>query len=181
MPTQIILTSNIPGLGAEGDQVAVADGYARNFLLPRQKAIVASAGALRRIESLKLQRVERERKDLEEAQELAKKIGKLNSTVELQAGEDGKVFGSVTSADIAGALESRGFKVDRKSVLLDEPIKKLGTFEIEIRLHAQVNAKFKLTIESPNMPAPEAAPSADAKGKAPARPATKPKSSKKTT
>ncbi len=165
MSTQLILTANIHGLGSEGDQVLVADGYARNFLLPRNKAVLASAAALRRIESLKLLRAQREQKELEEAQELAKKISKLNSTVELQAGQEGKLFGSVTSADIAGALSSRGFEVDRKNVLLDEPIKKLGTFEISIRVHSQVNAKFKLTIVSPNLPTSEAATTGEAKPK----------------
>ncbi len=159
MPTQIILTSNVQGLGSEGDQVAVADGYARNFLLPKSMAIIASPSALRRIESLKLLRAERERKELEQAQETARKISKLNSTVELQIGENNKVFGSVTSSDIASALHSRGFEIDRKAILLDEPIKKLGTFEIPIRLHSQVIASFKLTVESPNLPVSGAKPS----------------------
>lgn len=157
MPTQLILTSSVPALGSEGDQVSVNDGYARNFLIPKKLAVIASVGALRRIESLKMLRAERERKELEEAQELASKISKLNSTVELQTGEGGKVFGSVTSADIASAMASRGFVVDKKAVLLDEPIKKLGTFEIPIKLHAQVNASFKLTVVSPNVPTAAAA------------------------
>ncbi len=160
MATQVILTSNINGLGSEGDQVSVSDGYARNFLLPKSMALIATPAALRRIESLKLLRAERERKELEEAQEVAKKISKLNSTVELQTGEGGKVFGSVTSADIAAALASRGFEFDRKAILLDEPIKKLGTFEIPIRIHSQVNAIFKLNVVSPNLPAASEAPAA---------------------
>ncbi len=160
MSTQLILTANVKGLGAEGDQVMVADGYARNFLLPRSLAMAATSSAMRRVESLKLLRAERERKELEEAQELAKKISKLNSTVELQCGENGKVFGSVTNADIASALAERGFQIDRKAVLLEEPIKKLGNFEIPIRLHSQVNAQFKLTVVSPNLPAVAATTSA---------------------
>lgn len=160
MPTQLILTKNVKNLGAEGDQVSVADGYARNFLLPRQMAIAATPGAMRRIEALKLLRAERERKELEEAQELGKKIGKLSSTVELKAGEGGKVFGSVSAADIAAALAERGFQVDRRSVHLEEPIKKLGNFEIPIRLHPQVTAVFKLTVASPDAPAPAAEESA---------------------
>lgn len=123
-------------------------------------AMIATAAAVRRIESLKMLRMERERKELEQAQELAGKISKLNSTVELQAGESGKVFGSVTSADIARALASRGFEVDRKAVLLEEPIKKLGVFEIPVRIHPQVNATFKLTVIAPNMPATPVAPAA---------------------
>jgi large subunit ribosomal protein L9 len=162
MPTQLILTSNVQGLGSEGDQVAVTDGYARNFLLPKNLATTATPAALRRVESLKLLRTERERKELEEAQELAKKISKLNSTVELQTGENGKVFGSVTSADIANALASRGFSIDKKAVLLTEPIKKTGTFDIPIRIHPQVNATFKLIINS-NLPAAGATPEPKAK------------------
>jgi large subunit ribosomal protein L9 len=165
MSTQIILTSNVKGLGGEGDQVAVADGYARNFLFPQNKAVPATAVAIRKIESLKLLRAERERKELEQAQELANKISKLNSTVELQAGENGKVFGSVTSIDIANALTSRGFEIDKKAVLLDEPIKKIGTFEILIRLHPQVNATFKLTTTSPNLPANTESTASDGKPK----------------
>ncbi|MCC7517756.1 MAG: 50S ribosomal protein L9 [Verrucomicrobiae bacterium] len=160
MSTQLILTTNVKNLGAEGDVVSVADGYARNFLLPRQMAVVATTGAMRRVESLKLLRTERERKELEEAQELGKKIDKLSSTVELQAGEGGKVFGSVSGADIAAALAERGFQVDKRSIQLDEPIKKAGSFEIPIRLHAQVTATFKLTVAIPHAPAAEEAPAA---------------------
>ena len=165
MSTQVILTANINALGAEGDLVAVSDGYARNFLFPKKMAVTATPAALRRVESLKLLRAERERKELEAAQEMAKKISKLNSTVELQAGENGKLFGSVTSADIAGALASRGFEIDKKAVLLDEPIKKVGTFEIPIRIHAQVNATFKLVVESPKLSATEIAAETKVKGR----------------
>ena len=150
MSTQLILTKNVKGLGSEGDQVSVADGYARNFLLPQQLAAAATPGAMRRIESLKLLRAERERKDLEEAQELGKKISKLSSTVELQSGEGGKIFGSVSSSDIAAALAQRGFPVDKRSIQLEEAIKKLGSFEIPIQLHPQVTATFKLTVVSPH-------------------------------
>jgi large subunit ribosomal protein L9 len=154
MPTQVVLTSNVKGLGSEGDQVAVADGHARNYLFPHNLAIEATPAAMRRIESLKLLRAERERKELEQAQELATKIGKISCTVELQTGEGGKVFGSVTNMDIANALINNGFQIDKKAVLLDDPIKKVGSFEIPIRLHPQVNATFKLTVISPNAPAP---------------------------
>ncbi len=152
MSTQLILTSNVHGLGAEGDQVVVSDGYARNFLIPQSMAMIATPSAMRRIESLKVLRTERERKELEQAQEVASKISKLNSTVELQVGESGKAFGAITSSDIANALASCGFKMDRKAVLLDEPIKKSGTFDIPIRIHSQVTATFKLTVVSPNLP-----------------------------
>lgn len=165
MPTQLILTANVQGLGSEGDRVAVADGYARNYLLPQSLAMTATAAALRQIESLKLKRAERERKELEEAQELAKKISKLHSAVELQTGEQGKAFGSITNTDIASALAGRGFQIDRKAVLLDEPIKKTGLFEIPIRLHPQVTATFKLTVSSANQPAPAETTEADARTK----------------
>jgi large subunit ribosomal protein L9 len=164
MATQLILTSNLPGLGSEGDQVTVADGYARNFLLPKSLALEATPAALKRVESLKLLRTERERKELEEAQELSKKISKLTSSVELAGGEKGKVFGSITSADIASGLKSRGFEVDKKAILLDEPIKKTGNFEIPIKLHPQVTATFKLTVTS-NAPAETTEESKDTKPK----------------
>lgn len=166
MLTRLILTANIPGLGAEGDQATVNGGYARNFLIPRNLAVLATAAAMKRVEALKLLRAERERKELEHAQELAKKIAKIQSTVELQTSEEGKLFGSVTNMDIASALASRGFEVDRKAVLLEEPIRKTGSYEIPIRLHAQVTATFKLTVASLNQPTPtEEKPSAK-KGKA---------------
>ncbi len=174
MRTQLILTSNVPGLGTEGDQVTVAGGYARNFLLPKNMAMIATPAALRRVESLKLLSAERERKELEHAQELAKKISKLQSSVELQSGEDGKLFGSVTNADIASAMAARGFEIDHKWVELAEPIRKIGEYEIPIRLHSQVKATFKLTVASANQPAPVAAPHKEAKPKASKDPA-KPK------
>lgn len=166
MLTRLILTANIPGLGAEGDQVTVNGGYARNFLIPRNLAVLATAAALKRVEALKLLRAERERKELEHAQELAKKIAKIQSTVELQTSEEGKLFGSVTNIDIASALASRGFEVDRKAVLLEEPIRKTGSYEIPVRLHPQVTATFKLTVASLNQPAPTEEKLAAKKGKA---------------
>jgi len=156
MRTQLILTANVSGLGSEGDQVTVASGYARNFLIPQNMATIATAAALKRVESLKLLRAERERKELEQAQELAGKISKLQSSVELQSGESGKLFGSVTNADIASALAARGFEIDRKWVVLDEPIRKVGAYEIPIRLHPQVKAAFQLTVTSANQPTPVA-------------------------
>jgi large subunit ribosomal protein L9 len=179
MSTSVILTSNVQGLGGEGDRVRVADGYARNFLIPRSLALIETSSALRMIEALKLRRAERERKELEEAQELAKRISKLHATEELQIGENGKVFGSVTNHDIADALKAKGFQVDRKAILLDEPIKKIGNFEIPIRVHPQVNAMFKLTVTSP-LPPEEAEDSSrpakkDFKAKAPRGKTTKKK------
>lgn len=159
MSTQLILTSNIPGLGSEGDQVSVSGGYARNFLIPKNMAMPATPDALRKVESLRLLRAERERKELEHAQELAKKIAAIQSNVELQSGEDGKLFGSVTSADIAQGLAARGFEIDRKAILLEEPIRKVGAYEIPIRLHPQVKTTFKLAVTSVNQPAPVAADS----------------------
>jgi len=182
MPTQLILTSNVQGLGAEGDQVTVADGFARNFLLPKSMAVLVTPSELRRVESFKLLRAGRERKELEQAQELARKIGKLNSTVELQTGEKGRAFGSITNADIAGALRSCGFEIDRKAVLLTEPIKQVGIFDIPIRLHPQVNASFKLNVVSPNLPVPGATPHPETlpgQGHGKARP-VKPRTSRKT-
>ncbi|MDD2710127.1 MAG: 50S ribosomal protein L9 [Verrucomicrobiae bacterium] len=165
MLTKLILTANIPTLGAEGDQVSVASGYARNYLVPKKLAVMATAAAMKRIESLKLLRAERERKELEQAQELAGKIAKFHNTVELQTAEDGKLFGSVTNADIATALASRGYEIDRRSILLENPIRKVGVYEIEIRLHQQVTTKFKLTVVSANQPTPQAAKEDDPKAK----------------
>ena len=148
--TEVILTEKIASLGAEADIVKVRPGYARNFLIPQGKALEVTPSTLRRINLLKTKRAQREAQELNEAEELARRINKLKITVELETGETGKAFGSVTATDIAERIKSElGGKteIDRHRIQLERPIKESGTQEISIKLHADVTAKFSLTVK----------------------------------
>jgi large subunit ribosomal protein L9 len=148
--TEVILTEKIASLGAEADIVKVRPGYARNFLIPQGKALEVTASTLRRINLLKTKRAQREAQELNDAEELARRINKLKITIELETGETGKAFGSVTASDIAERIKSDlGGKteIDRHRIQLERPIKESGTHEISIKLHADVTAKFPLTVK----------------------------------
>lgn len=148
--TEVILTEKIASLGAEADIVKVRPGYARNFLIPQGKALEVTPSTLRRINLLKTKRAQREAQELNDAEELARRINKLKVSFELETGETGKAFGSVTASDIAEKLKSElGGKteIDRHRIQLDRPIKESGTHEILIKLHADVAAKFSLTVK----------------------------------
>jgi large subunit ribosomal protein L9 len=148
--TEVILTEKIASLGAEADIVKVRPGYARNFLIPQGKALEVTPSTLRRINLLKTKRAQREAQELNDAEELARRINKLKITLELETGETGKAFGSVTTSDIAERIKSElGGKteIDRHRIQLERPIKESGTQEIAIKLHADVTAKFSLTVK----------------------------------
>src|SRR5450432_64313 len=134
--TQVILIENIPGLGAEADVVKVKPGYARNFLLPQGKAYEVTPVTLRKINLLKAKRAEREGRELNESEELARKINKLKITLELETGATGKAFGSITASDIAEKLKTElgGTEIERHKITLEHPIKSTGTHEITIKL-----------------------------------------------
>ncbi|HSH38738.1 MAG TPA: 50S ribosomal protein L9 [Chthoniobacterales bacterium] len=155
--TQIILTENIPGLGAEADVVKVRRGFARNFLLPQGKAYEVTPASMRKLDMLKAKRAEREAKELNEAEEIARRIGKSKMVFTLETGESGKAFGSVTANDIAMRLKNEvGAEVERHRIVLEHPIKSTGEHEISIKLHADVTATMKFTVKSANEPKPEA-------------------------
>src|ERR671924_35002 len=117
--TQLVLTENVPGLGAEADVVKVRRGYARNYLLPRGKAYEVTAASLRELENLKKKRAEREARELNEAEELSRRIGKLRVTFSLETGETGKAFGSITAQDIVTRLKNEiGEEIDRHKINL---------------------------------------------------------------
>ncbi len=164
--TEVILTHNIVGLGAESDQVKVAAGYARNFLIPQGLAIPLTAANKRRLEVLKQRRAEREAHELNTMTELAKSISKLICLLTVKTGEDGKMFGTVTSGMIADQLKTQfDVSLDKRKIHLDQPIRTLGDHEVELKLHPDVNAKLKVRVESSTpLPPPEAAP-APAEGK----------------
>ncbi len=156
--TEVILTHNIVGLGAESDQVKVAAGYARNFLFPQGLAIPLTSANKRRIEVLKQRRAEREAHELNTMSELAKSISKLICVITVKTGEDGKMFGTVTSGMIADQLKTQfEISLDKKKIHLEQPIRALGEHEIELRLHPDVTSSLKVRVES-STPLPEAPP-----------------------
>jgi len=163
--TEVILTHNIVGLGGESDQVKVAAGYARNYLFPQGLAIPLTGANKRRLEALKQRRAEREAHELNTMTELAKGISKLICVVTVKTGEDGKMFGTVTSGMIADQLKNQfEITLDKRKIHLDQPIRTLGEHEIELRLHADVISKLKLRVESSTpLPEPAVAPALEAK------------------
>ncbi len=165
MSTQVILTAAIENLGNEGDVVEVKDGFARNFLLPQKKAIPATPANLRRIEALRKKREAERQAQRAEAQALADKLAKISCTLTAAAGADGKLFGSVTAADIAEALKSVGAVVERRKIVLPQPLRELGAFDVEIKLHPEISVKIKVWVVSESAPAnASAAASADLDG-----------------
>lgn len=136
---KLILTQEVDGLGTAGDIVDVKDGYGRNFLLPNGVAIVWTKGAEKQITQIKRAREAREVRGLEHAQELKEQIEGLDIKLPVRAGEQGKLFGSVTVADIAGAIRSAGGPlVEKRSITLSKPIKSIGSHKVSIRLHPEV-------------------------------------------
>ncbi|MEY5027403.1 MAG: hypothetical protein RLZZ244_2931 [Verrucomicrobiota bacterium] len=149
--TEVILTEKIESLGAEADVVKVRAGYARNFLIPSGKALEVTPVTLRKVNLLKAKRAEREARELNEAEELSRRISKLKIQLELETGETGKAFGSITAADIVARLKTElGGKVeiDRHRVQLERPIKESGSHEIAIKLHHDVTAKLTLQVKA---------------------------------
>ncbi|MEI8294163.1 MAG: 50S ribosomal protein L9 [bacterium] len=159
--TEVILTANIPKLGAEADIVKVRRGFARNFLFPQGKALEISAGTLRQINHLKAKRAEREAREVTAAEELASKINKLSVSFTLEAGATGKAFGSVTAKDIHDriAAELKLEDLPKHAVVLDKAIKESGEHTVAVKLHADVTANLKLEVVV-NAPAVEEAPEA---------------------
>jgi large subunit ribosomal protein L9 len=156
--TEIILTENIPGLGAEADVVKVRRGYARNFLLPQGKAYEVTKRSLRQLDNLKAKRAAREAAELNEAEELSRRISKLKVVFTLETGETGKAFGSVTAQDLVKRLKNElGNEIDRHRIVLEHPLKTTGEHEVSIKLHHDVTAKFAFQIKSATENAGESA------------------------
>jgi len=155
--TEVILTHNIIGLGGESDQVKVAAGYARNYLIPQGLAIPLTGANKRRIESLKQRRAVREADELNHMNDLSRSLAKLVAVVTVKTGEDGKMFGAVTSGTIADQLKTQfDVSLDKKKIHLEQPIRTLGTHEVELRLHHDVITKLQVRVES-STPLPTAA------------------------
>jgi large subunit ribosomal protein L9 len=142
----VILREDIDKLGARGQLVKVAPGYARNFLLPNKMAVAATESNKKIVEQERQAHLRREAKVEGEAKDLGKMLGTVAITISQKAGENDQLFGSVTSKDIAEALEKQGYTIERRKIVLDEPIKILGEFKIPVRLHREVTAEITVHV-----------------------------------
>jgi large subunit ribosomal protein L9 len=146
---KIILQKEVDKLGTPGEVVTVADGYARNYLVPRGLAIPASKGAVRHAESLKRAHDDRVSKARKEAEALAERLAQVTVRVTHRAGEEGKLFGSITAQDLAEEIERGvGEPIDRRAIHLDEPIRSVGTHQVHVRLHPEVTATLAVEVQA---------------------------------
>lgn len=145
-PMKVILRQNHENLGESGEVVEVKDGFARNYLIPRQIAMQATPQNLKIYEQFKQRDRIKASKERKASEELAEKLKDVSITATVSVGEEDKVFGAVTSQNIADLLESKGFEIDRRKIQLDEPLKALGVYEIPIKLHPEVEASVKVWV-----------------------------------
>ena len=143
---KIILRQDYENLGKAGDIVTVKPGYARNFLLPKQIAYPAKPNFIRMLEEEKRQKQQRQHKEKKVAEALAEKLNKVSVTISVSVGEEDKIFGSVTTMDIAEALKKEGYEIDRRKIVLEEPIKALGIYSVPIKVHPEVEASIKVWV-----------------------------------
>jgi large subunit ribosomal protein L9 len=143
---EVILKEDVAKLGSRGDVVKVADGYGRNFLLPKRLAIEATAGNKQVIEQMRAAALRRSAKEKAQAEELAKQFEGISVSFQRRSGEHDQLFGSVTSGDLADALEKKGFNIDRRKIQLHEPLKTLGEFTVPLKLHKDVTTHLKVVI-----------------------------------
>jgi large subunit ribosomal protein L9 len=145
---EVILREDIDHLGHRGDVIKVADGYGRNFLLPKKLAMEATAANKSVIDQMKQSAVRRSAKEKTDAEQLVAQLDLIELTFERRVGENEHLFGSVTSSEIAHGLESKGFHIDRRKVQLEEPLKQLGEFHVPVKLHREVTAHVKVTVKA---------------------------------
>lgn len=145
---KVILLEDIEKLGKEGDVVDVAPGYARNYLILKKKALVSSPGNMKKFEEIKKMKTVQYMKSKEEAEKLAEKLNTLSITAVVKVDENERLYGSVTSPDIAELLRKEGYEIAKKKIIIDEPIKSLGVYTIPIGLHEEVQATIKLWVVS---------------------------------
>lgn len=148
--SEILLLKPVDGLGAEGDQVKVRAGYARNFLLPQGMAMPLTQANRKRVEALKKARTSREAKELDGAQEIAKQIEKAGIAIAVKTGEGGKLFGAVTAHDIHDKLAAAGINVEKRRIHLGQPVKTLGKHTVKIKLHTDVSVELSFDVVSEN-------------------------------
>ena len=140
---KVILRKNFSQLGKIGDVVEVKDGYARNFLIPRQIAYLATEGNIKALEEEKKVVAKKEAANLDNARNLAAELEKISITIPVKVGEEEKIFGSVTTQMIADAIKEKGFEIDKRKIEISEPIKALGIYTVNVKLHSDVNASVK--------------------------------------
>lgn len=143
---KVLLKNDVPSLGTGGEVVKVRPGFARNYLLPRGLAVAASAGNLARVEDIKRQVASQAKAELEAANAAAAQLSSASVTITRAVGEEGKMYGSVTTKDIEDAFAAAGVKVDRRKMVLPDAIKSIGTFEVPIKLHSAVTATLKVNV-----------------------------------
>jgi large subunit ribosomal protein L9 len=143
---EVILREEIKGLGKAGELVKVKDGFARNFLLPQKKAVGADPKNMKQLEHQKRVAEAREKKIRKSSEDMAARLASLSITIAREAGEEDKLYGSVTSKDIADALRKEGVTIDKRIIELKEPLKQIGVFEVDVRLHHEVMAKVKVWV-----------------------------------
>lgn len=143
---QVILRKNIEKLGAAGDMVEVSNGYGRNYLLPRGLAIEATPRNIKTIEHEKILISERKKSEIRDAEEIKKKISEISVTIAMQAGEEDKLFGAVTTMDIEEALSKEGISIDKRNIFLEEPIKRLGIYNVNVKVHPEVMTELKVWV-----------------------------------
>ena len=143
---EVILREHVDNLGKRGEIVKVADGYARNYLLPRKLALLATDGNRKQIEREREKFEAKESEERKAAEALSARMGSLEIQIPRRVGENEVLFGSVTTADIAAALDAKGFEVDRRKLQLSEPIKKLGEFDVPLKLHRDVSTTVKVKV-----------------------------------
>ena len=144
---QIILQEDVEKLGNRGEVVTVAEGYARNFLLPRKLALEATPGNMKRLEKMRVAFAKKESTERADAQKLAELLAAVSLTLTRKSGENDRLFGSVTSADISEALAAQGFTIDKRKIQLADPIKTLGEFPVPVKLHREVQAAVAVTVK----------------------------------
>jgi len=144
---RVILKDDVEGLGPIGHMVDVSDGYARNYLIPKNLAIEANPRNLKRFEHEKRQIMAKAEKVKRSAVDMAKRLSDIKLEIMAKAGEEGKLFGSITTMDIADALSKEGIDIDRRKISIDEPIKRLGTYDVSIRLHPDVDVKLSIEVK----------------------------------
>jgi large subunit ribosomal protein L9 len=153
---EVILKEDVAKLGSRGDVVKVAEGYGRNYLIPRKLAIEATAANRAVIEQMKAAAVRKLAREKGDAEALAQQLAGVSLAFTRKSGEHDHLFGSVTSADIAHELEGKGFKIDRRKIQLDEPLKMLGEFSVPIKLHRDVAVPIKVQVQKDAVEAPAA-------------------------
>jgi large subunit ribosomal protein L9 len=145
---KILLTQEVRNIGSPGDVVEVADGYARNYLIPRGFAMRATKGTLKQVDTIRRTREVKEIRNLEQAQQIAGQLGSLKIRVQAKAGEGGRLFGQVTPAQIAEAIaKAGGPKIDKKRLQLEAPVKSLGAHRARLRLHPEVDAEIEIEVQ----------------------------------